>query len=85
MTLATHIANHKRPPVIWQTHGDGVWIRMRTVCGHLYGVERCVSPADATCEHCRKWLARNNELLREAVIDAHRHGLGAETARDWRP
>jgi hypothetical protein len=51
----------------------------------MYDADRCVSPADATCEHCRKWLARNNELLRDAVVDAHRHGLGAETARDWRP
>jgi hypothetical protein len=85
VTLATHIANHTAVPAVWEIYGGGLWIRIQARCGKMYDAERCVSPADATCQACRKWLDRNNELLREAVVDAHRHGLGAETARDWRP
>jgi hypothetical protein len=85
MTLATHIASHNEPPVVWEIYGGGVWVRMRTRCGKYRDVDRCVSPADATCEVCMEWLRRNNEMMRDAVIDADRHGLGAETAREWRP
>ena len=87
MTSRTHIADTTRPPVVWERGGTRApWVRMRTRCGRLYGIDAIADRLDdATCAHCQRWLAREREAMAVAADEAWALGIsGREVAEGWR-